>query len=188
MLAYVFWHQPVAGVQPSAYQDSLVAFHRAMKAHPPAGYHGSAAFAFDGAPWFGAGYLDWYLVEDFASLGSINEAAIAGARQQPHDVVASLAGSGAGGVMRLAAGNAALDSIRRGVWFSKPDGMRYGSFLQRAAAFADRAGATLWQRQMVLGPGPEFCLFTAEPAPIPAEFSPVVLHLRNVFPPSTRNS
>jgi hypothetical protein len=183
MLAYVFWHQPVSGVEAAAYELPLAAFHSAMRAHPQRGFLGSAAFAIAGAPWCPNGFLDWYLVEDFASLGLLNEAAVSGARQQSHDVVASLAGGGAGGVMRLAAGGAALASIRCGVWFSKPDGMRYAAFLQRAAPLAGDGAAALWQRQMTLGPGPEFCLLSANPARIPADFSPVEAALRSIFPP-----
>ena len=152
-----------------------------MTAHPPAGFHGSAAFAFDGAAWFGAGYLDWYLVDGFAALGAINEAAIAGPRQQSHDVVASLANSGAGGVARLLAGAGALDEIRWGAWFAKPDGMRYAALRARVAPLADAHGGSLWQRQMVLGPGPEFCLFTKESTQLPTEFAPVSLKLRPVW-------
>jgi hypothetical protein len=108
MLTYVFWHSPAGGVAPSIYEESLTAFHRALAAHAPPGFGTSAAFAFRGAPWFAAesGYLDWYKVEDFASLGALNDAAVAGARKDPHDKVAQLAGAGLGGLYRLVAGHA----------------------------------------------------------------------------------
>jgi hypothetical protein len=62
--------------------------------------------------------------------------------------------------------------------------MRYAALLQRAAPLAGGVGASLWQRQMTLGPGPEFCVLSANPARIPADFSPVEVALRNIFPPS----
>src|SRR5260370_1046299 len=85
MLAYLFWHQPAAGVAAAAYEESLRAFHRALSEHKPHGYLGSASFGFQGTPWFPAqpGYLDWYTVADFTSLGLLNEAAVAGARKVP---------------------------------------------------------------------------------------------------------
>src|SRR5260370_31840546 len=119
MLAYVFWHNPATGVVPSIYEESLTAFHRALGAHAPPGFRGSAAFVFRCAPWFSAesGYLDWYKVDDFASLGALNDAAVAGARKDPHDKVAQLAGAGLGGLYRLVAGSPDFAGVSIGTWF-----------------------------------------------------------------------
>jgi len=95
VLAYVFWHSPAGGVDAPMYEELLNAFHRRLAAYAPPGFQGSAAFTFHGAPWFSAdpGYVDWYKVDDFASLGALNEAAVTGARKDPHDKVAAQAGN-----------------------------------------------------------------------------------------------
>jgi hypothetical protein len=157
MLAYLFWHWPAPGVEHGAYVERLLAFHRALRSSPPPGFRGSRVLAVEGAPWTGGApaYEDWYLVDDFAALGRLNDAAVTAARQAPHDTVARLAGGGAGGLYRqLSAGAAAPDQVR---WFSKPSTESYAAFLARFPA------AETWQRQLVLGPAPEFCAFGAAP-------------------------
>lgn len=153
MLAYVFWHWPSPGVEHDRYAERLVAFHRALRGGPPPGFRGSRVLAIDGAPWApgSPAYEDWYLLDDFAALGALNEAAITAARQAPHDAVARLAGGGAGGVYRrLRPGGAVPGEVR---WLSKPAGEPYATFLARLPP------TECWQRQLVLGPAPEFCVF-----------------------------
>ena len=162
MLAYVFWHWPAPGLEPDRYVEGLLAFHRALRAAPPAGFHGSRVLAVEGALWAqGApAFEDWYLVDDFAALGALNDAAITAVRQAPHDAVAKLAAGGAGGIYRrLASGAAGVDRV---TWCAKPAGEPYSSFLGRLPA------GEVWQRQMVLGPTPEFCLFGSTPAGVEA--------------------
>jgi hypothetical protein len=181
VLAYVFWHGAASGVSSTDYEDSLRAFHGTLADHPPTGFLGSAVFGFPDAPWFaaGSGYLDWYRVADFASLGFLNEAAVAGARKAPHDRAARMAGAGFGGLFKLAA----RDSIRQtiGTWLKKPAGMSYESFLERAGKLVDPERKGLWQRQMNLGPGLEFCALSSNRVEAPDEFGPVVIQLRQVF-------
>jgi hypothetical protein len=184
MLAYVFWHQPAAGVAAAVYEEALRAFHRALRAHSPDGFRESAAFGFRGVPWFPAesGYMDWYAIADFTSLGLLNEAAVAGARQAPHDDVARLAGAGLGGLFKLVAGSACFEQMNFGTWMKKPEGMSYSALLARAASLIDPASMGLWQRQMNLGPGLEFCIGSPGRVAAPAEFSPVAIELRHVTP------
>jgi hypothetical protein len=145
VIAYLFWHQPSAGVGAARYEARLAAFHAAL-AVP------SRAERVRGAAWMaGDGYLDWYFVPDWTALGELNRAAVSGAAEGPHAAVAELAGWGAGGVAALVAGDRAFRPAWR--WLAKPDGMTYGAFTARMPA-----GATLWQRQMTLGPQPEFAL------------------------------
>jgi hypothetical protein len=99
-------------------------------------------------------------VDDFAALGALNEAAVTAARQAPHDAVARLAAGGVGGVYRRLATAAA--EIDRVVWCAKPAGEPYAAFLGRLPA------VEAWQRQMVLGPAPEFCLLGPAPAGVEA--------------------
>jgi len=99
-------------------------------------------------------------VDDFAALGALNEAAVTGSRRDPHDAVGRRAAGGVGGVyLRLASATAAVDRV---AWCAKPAGEPYAAFLGRLPA------AEVWQRQMVLGPTPEFCIFGAAPAGVQA--------------------
>lgn len=158
MLAYLFWHWPRSDVDPGRYADALLAFHRALLANPPPGYRGSRVLEVSGAPWVpGATALeDWYFLDDFAALGALNEAAISGRRREPHDGAARLVEGGAGGVYRrLREGPATPPAWV--TWFGKPAGIAYPEFLAQVPP------VELWQRQLVLGPAPEFCLFGATP-------------------------
>jgi hypothetical protein len=157
MLAYLFWHWPAPGVEAGHYADALFAFHRSLAASPPAGLRGSRVFLVEGAPWVPVerAYEDWYLLDDFAALGALNEAAVSGARRDPHDAAARLAAGGAGGLYRRLSGSAG--AAGRASWLAKPAGTGYAEFLARFS------GGELWQRQLVLGPAPEFCLLGAAP-------------------------
>jgi hypothetical protein len=173
MLAYVFWHWPGAGVEPARYAEALVAFHRALAADPPRGMRGSRAWLVEPTPWLPVSRAveDWYLVDDFAALGALNEAAITRARALPHDAVARQAAGGAGGVYRrLVSGGGEVERVS---WLSKPAGVSYPDFLSRVPP-----GAELWQRQMVLGPAPEFALVGEPPAGVDA----VTVAVRAVYP------
>lgn len=149
-LAYVFWHRPRPGVAREDYERALVAFHAALRTP-------SAAFRLDRLPWLARdGYEDWYLVDGWAGLGMLNEAAVTGPRQAPHDAAAALAGEGWAGVYALMRGTAAPpDAVR---WATKPAGEPYQAFLRREPA------GSVWQRQMTLGPAPEFALAGGGPA------------------------
>ncbi len=149
MLAYVFWHRAAPGS--GGYEERLVAFHEALAAHPPAGFRASRAFRLDRAPWLdgdGTPYEDWYLVESWDALGTLNTAAVSGSRAVPHDAVAALAREGAGGVYAPLHG--AEPAAGEVSWLGKPAGMSY------AELHARLAGRPVWQRQMVLGTAPEY--------------------------------
>ena len=141
MLAYVFWHRPRAGVDREEYEHALARFHESL-ADP------SAAFRLDRLP-FGdgdAGYEDWYLVEDWTALGELNATAVDAAHKTPHDAAAQRAQAGWGGVYALVRG--AAEPPRAARW------------QHRAPEEPD---AALWQRQMVLGPAPEYCVVAGPP-------------------------
>jgi hypothetical protein len=161
MIAYVFWHWPRSDVDPGRYADALVAFHRALGASPPPGYLGSRVLEVVGAPWVTAptALEDWYFLTDFAALGALDEAAVSGPRRTPHDGAARLAAGGAGAVYRRLREGPPHPPARV-AWFGKPEGMQYPELLARLPL------VELWQRQLVLGPAPEFCLFGASPEPI----------------------
>ena len=106
MLAYVFWHWSAPGTSQPQYEEYLRKFHGALAAHPPDGFTRSAAFRIAGARWLQqpSAYEDWYLVNDFASLGILNDAAVSGQRKLPHDDAARLAAGGTAGVYKLVLG------------------------------------------------------------------------------------
>ena len=145
MIAYVFWHRPSGDAE--SYERRLAEFHARLRTEPPDGFRGSAAFSVD-VPWMGTGYEDWYLVDDWSSLGVLNAAAVDAAHRADHDAVARDAAHGAGGVYALRSGGLRLDDAGDAQWSAKPLDAPKG---------ADYA---LWQRQMVLGPAPEYCLLT----------------------------
>ena len=166
MLAYVFWHRP-GGDDAASYEARLTAFHAALAEHPPAGFTGSAALRVQAAPWLpgdGPAYEDWYAVEDWEALGGLNDAAVRGERAQPHDEVAARASAGAGGVYRLIDGPAELAATRTS-WLAKPAGADRDAFQAQLAG----PGRSLWMREMVLGPAPEYAVRSGAPVVLPYE-------------------
>ena len=148
-LAYVFWHWPA---ERDGYEEGMRAFHAAL------GRPGSATFRLERAPWSpdeAAPYEDWYPVADWADVGVLNDQAITGARKPPHDAVAAMSRKGAGGVYRLIAGEVPLPDVTFAAWSHRPPG-------------ETPAGAALWQRQLVLGPAPEYAVLAASPVEVAA--------------------
>ena len=184
MLAYVFWHWPQAHTDIGEYEARQRAFHAALAAGPAHGFRWSFTAGVSGAPWAAAGadaYEDWYAVDDFAALGTLNDAAVSGSRLAPHDAAAAAVAGGAGGVYGLRAGTA-VRAPQFAHWFGKPAGMSYHELFAQLTPVVDRAQAALWMRQMVLGPAREFCLHAATPLSLPAPFDTLVTRLRLVFP------
>ena len=150
MLAYVFWHRARDDAAPAAYEQAQRSFHAALEIS-------SGSFRLAELPFTGRdGYEDWYLVESWAALGELNRAAVDSGRRSDHDHVASFAADGWGAVYALARGPATIpDHVE---WLEKPRETSYDDFILLLPE------TTIWQRQMVLGPGPEFCL-TAPSSP-----------------------
>jgi hypothetical protein len=120
-------------------------------------------------------YEDWYLVADYGSLGVLNEAAAGRGHRSRHDDVAALAGPGAGGVYALLEGEPgapALAAAGVAVWVvTRPQASVAGALAHGLGPAEllgdgmDGATSSLWRRQLVLGPAPEFCLVAPEPPP-----------------------
>jgi hypothetical protein len=113
-------------------------------------------------------YEDWYLVEDYAALGVLNEAAVARGHRTVHDDLARRFGAGAGGLYGLVEGELApgLDSIGEAsiaVWVARTPGAPRRALGELLGDGMDPGRASLWRRQLVLGPAPEFCLLALEP-------------------------
>lgn len=185
MLAYIFWHRPYLEMERAAFERDLRDFHRALaSAHPP-GWLESWAFRLRSLPWLaggGPGYEDWYLVEDFGALGPLNGQAVAGVCQEPHNRVARVTEIGAGGLYRLHHGEPAVGQARYAVWLVKARATPYETFYQRLAPLTDGPGLSLWRRQLVLGPAPEFCLLAPEPPSLPDDLDAVMIERVRIAP------
>jgi hypothetical protein len=166
-LAYVFWH---SAASPSpVYQADLLAFHASLAANPPAGFVRSETFGLAGASWLataGDSYEDWYLASDWAAIGELNRQAVASPHATSHNQVAHQAGPGAGAIYGLLAGSADAGLGAAASWFAKPPGWSYDR-LDTALEGTLGDGASLWRRQLVLGPAPEFCLRAGTPQRLP---------------------
>src|SRR4051794_39170043 len=140
MLAYLFWHEPQPEVDAERYVALLQGFHRALAAAPPPSFVRSWSVRLDVAPWeSGPSFEDWYLVEDWAALGTLNEAAVRAPREDAHDAIAALATNGAGGLYLLQHGT--LDGPEPWTgWVVKPPGEPYETFEPELRAAVDAAG------------------------------------------------
>jgi len=175
MLAYIFWHWPLGHIDSGNYESMLADFHRTLSLHPPAGLHGSMVIRQEGASWLPPArvtYEDWYCLDGSASLDTLNEAAVSGACLAPHTLVARAAEGGHGGLYRLRVGAGQGASLRFAGWFGKPAGMSYREIYRIIGEIDAGGGIELWERQMVLGPAPEFCLLLPEPVELPEAFAP----------------
>jgi hypothetical protein len=179
-LAYVFWHWTQG--DEGDYETRLIRFHRALAAAPSSGLSGSSCARVAGAPWIPLrqGYEDFYLVEDFTALGALNDAAVEGSRKEPHDRAAVMAAGGAGGLYRLIAGDSTLIGSAHAYWFAKPTGMTYADLSAMVSPIVGRVGGALWQRQMVLGPAPEYCFEAERPAHLAASLAALELTRRRI--------
>jgi hypothetical protein len=169
MLAYVFWHERRADADAESYRANLAELHRRLSASALDGLIGSWTFAIDALPWRdgdGPFFEDWYVLNGSAALDRLDTAAVSGDRSPPHDRLASAVTWGTGGLYRLRSGSADGDQ-RAAQWFAKPAGMTYAE-LDALVASALSPQHAPWQRQMVLGPAPEFCLAGPALAALPA--------------------
>jgi len=125
MLAYVFWHWPV---RDAGYEEALLEFHPALAANPSARVSRLARQAHRARPWLHVprAYEDWYLVDDFAALGALNDAATSGPRRAPHDGIAALPAGAVAALYGWVGG--VVGRPRHAAFRSKPAGMSYASY------------------------------------------------------------
>ena len=143
-LAYVFWHWPA---QREGYEERMQAFHTAL------GRGDTVTFKLERAPYdaLEPPYEDWYPVDDWAAVGELNAEAVSGGRRQPHDAVAAMARTGAGAIYRLIDGELPLREVTYAAWSpTRPDPEH-------------TSGGAVWQRQLVLGPAPEYAVLAESP-------------------------
>jgi hypothetical protein len=176
-LAYVFWHSGPRQGDGAGYEAALTAFHEALAESAPPGFAGSAAYAVDGAAWQQPPlYEDWYLLTDWAALGVLNEAAVDARRRGVHDAVAGAVRGGEGSIYALRAGTAEATLRGPALWLPKPVGVPYPGFREELARLAAGDGG-VWERQLALGPAPEYCVVTGAGAPAAA----TIVQRRPVF-------
>lgn len=171
MLAYVFWHWPQPGVDMETYVDHLASFHDTLNAHKPVGFHGSRVFRMHGVSWLdthGDAFEDWYLLDDSAGLDRLNEAAVSGVCEAPHNLVAREAAGGTAGLYRPKTGDIFVEP-QFALWLSKPDGVSYKDFYHTLEPMI--VDGALWQRQMTLGPTNEFLIHSVSPIQLPETWS-----------------
>jgi hypothetical protein len=160
VLAYLFWHRPVTGAEVGRYEEALERFHRSLAHRPPSGFRGSAAFRVHELPWLDgqAGYEDWYLIDHWAALGVLEEAAISRGHVTAHAAAAAHTASGTASVYRLLEGSAQLGPVREAVWVKAPARREPVGLGELLGDGMDPARDGLWRRCLVLGPAPEYCL------------------------------
>jgi len=189
MLAYVFWHWPQSTINPETYVNHLIDFHQTLAANKPTGFHESIVFRVRGASWLNTNdeaYEEWYLLDDSAAIDPLNEAAVSGVCEAPHNRVAREAADGIGGLYRLRAGGEDLSHARYALWLSKPAGVSYKDFYAALQPLTSQKGVALWGRQMTLGPTTEFCLHSPNPITLPPGYSGLQPHLTLIY--SVNNS
>ena len=188
MLAYVFWHWPNPTVDPRNYLQYLIDFHQTLAAKKPSGFHHSVVFRIRGASWLKTNdeaYEEWYLLDDSAAMDPLNEAAVSGVCEAPHNKVAREAADGIGGLYRLRAGHEALAEARSAIWLSKPAGVSYKDFYATLQPLTSQPGVALWGRQMTLGPTTEFCIHSPNPIELPPGYSGLTINLHSIYPRSS---
>ena len=184
MLAYVFWHWPQSSIDRDVYLDHLADFHRTLAANKPGGFQRSTVYRISGANWLntsGEAYEEWYLLDDSAAMDRLNEAAVSGVCEEPHNRVARQAADGTGGLYRFRAGQENLAQSRFAVWLSKPAGVSYNTFFDAMQPLTSQQGVGLWGRQMTLGPTTEFCLHSSSSIQLPANYTGQTLQLEVVW-------
>jgi hypothetical protein len=191
VLAYLFWHRPHEPAAVEDYEQAQIAFHRSLARRPPVGLCGSAVFRVAELPWRSGtageaqppgeaeapashpAYEDWYVVEDFAALGVLNEAAVGRGHRTAHDQLARRSGPGSGGLYALLEGEGSMmgqgasapGERSPAIWVQRPPGSRPRMLGELLGDGMDPARSSLWRRQLVLGPAPEYCLLAHERPP-----------------------
>jgi hypothetical protein len=173
MLSYVYWHAAPASVAAADYEKTLLRFGHALGAAGSPGFQGQASYAIGQTPWLGEpGYEDWVWLEGSWALDALNERAVSGAMEQPHDAIAQMTKHGGHGALYyLVAGEHKIPKDSRVFWLSRPRGINWREVLPRIvdSMGPNASKASVWRRQMVLGPSPEFAVIA------PADASGLVL-------------
>lgn len=167
MLVYVFWHQPRPGIALDEYAGALLAFESVFKGQGDV--EAIQSFRMESVPWFGSGarvYTDWYVMSDSSKLDPVNQHAISGPCEKPHQAIAAMTGAGTGSLYDITHSGCDVGEARQSIWVSKPNAMSYADFRTKWSAL-EAKGVCLLQRRMGLGPSPEFCMLSIDAVPLP---------------------
>jgi len=189
MLAYVFWHWPQSHIDLDSYVNHLIDFHQTLATNKPDGFQHSVVFRIRGASWLNINdeaYEEWYLLDDSAAMDRLNDAAVSGACEEPHHLVAREAADGISGLYRLRAGQGQPSEAKFALWLSKPAGVTYKDFYSTLQPLTSQEGVALWGRQMTLGPTTEFCIHTPNPIELPSGYSGLHPQITQIY--SSSNS
>ncbi len=121
------------------------------------------------------------MLDDSAAMDPLNDAAVSGVCEEPHNRVAREAADGTGGLYRLRAGDASLSEARFACWLSKPNGVSYKDFYSAMQPLTSQYGVALWGRQMTLGPTTEFCIHSPVPLQLPVGYTGLRISLDRVW-------
>jgi len=116
----------------------------------------------DGEDAGGGAYEDWYRLDDWTSVGVLEEAAVARGHVSRHDALAGMAALSTGAIYRLSEGQPRLEQARVAVWVTRASGQAVPLLADLLADGACGERASLWRRSLGLGPAPEYCLLAAE--------------------------
>lgn len=177
MLAYSVWHHASGETEIEPYQESLIQFHKTMAEVKPQGFLSSLFFTLPAVPWMGENqtiFMDWYFVEDSASLDPLNDSVLAGKRKESHDVVAGGTSGGVTALYQPRLGNEKISDVNFITWITKPKGLSYPDFFQELNFIEHDKNASCWMRYMALGPGPEFCVVSSDEFQWDAKFQPLI--------------
>jgi hypothetical protein len=131
-------------------------FQHALLASPSPGLTSAASWRIEAVPWLGneAGYEDWCLLQGSWAMDPLNSYAVTGDTKVVHDPLAAQMATGAGGLYAHVWGEPCTAARSILVWLTRPRGIDWQRTLEPVRAAAPNA--TIWRRQMVLGPAPEF--------------------------------
>jgi len=178
MLAYVLWHRRNQAAPRDVYEEKLTRFHQVLDESHLAGFRGAVVARIAEAPWFVENfetYEEWYVLDGSSVLDELNEIAVSGARKEPHDELARLANDFRAGLYQLKMGPFTTVSGNTATWLSKPAGTTYQSFYGSLSEPLTVSQGSLWRRQMVLGPTPQFCVTAPDGVDLSAHFSPIAM-------------
>ena len=159
MLGYVFWHAAPSISATAEYEKRLLHFGRALANAKIRGLLGNASYAISQTPWLGEpGYEDWAWLESSRALDALNEGAVSGAMEQPHNAIAQTTKHGGfGALYYLVAGDHKIPGDSKVMWLSRPRGINWRDIMPIILKSANSEVA-VWRRQMVLGPSTEFAV------------------------------
>lgn len=159
MFAYVFWHVRPDRVDVKTYEDAMSGFGRALRNQKIDGVIDNSSYWVDKVKWVEApGYEDWVWVDELSVFERLNERAVTGPMEQPHDKIAQMTKHGGyGSFYYLIDGQRKTLGDSRVFWLSRPRGIQWRDVMPKIIASATTE-VSVWRRFMVLGPAPEFAI------------------------------